>query len=276
MSTKDAKRSRVGKHQMPPRPSSKSTVTGNDSGPAPTHSPSPSASRRRPRRETLGATTPLRPIDSASQHKTNRSPLLPLFHGTLDLCSKVTPKFALLTCACGLAWASLIVWILGPAASPTGFPSAAGHINQHHPGSLLDRPGPFPIADHSDEGFLLPGWTPLGHHLRFVGREAFPEQFEHWGEEPQGEVVINGVDLGPLATGDEALPRADLVLAILSGNGEVRGEGLLRRRESCCLRNGWVARCVVNCSNLVLGAAAAAGYVSTSTEHVSGDRCSGC
>lgn len=76
---------------------------------------------------------------------------------------------------------------------------------------------------------MLPGWTPLGHHARFLGREAFPEQFEHWGEE--GEVVINGVDLGPLATGDEVLPRTDLLLAILSGDDKVRG--LLHRRASC-------------------------------------------
>ena len=229
MSTKDDKRGRSAKDQVPPRPYAKRIGHGNDSSPAPTHSPS--ASRRRPRRAPGGA-TPLRPL--LSQHKTGRSPLLPPFFSAIDLCSKVTAKCALLTCACGLAWASLIVWILGPAASASsagssirGVPAGSQHQSGRS-GSLLDRPGSrFPIADHSGESFLLPGWTPLGHHARFLGREAFPEQFEHWGlgEDQDREVVINGVDIGPLTTGDEALPRTDLVLAILSGDDEVR-EGL--------------------------------------------------
>eukprot|EP00752_Nemacystus_decipiens_P006800 g6105.t1 len=177
-----------------------------------------------------------------SQHKTSRSPLLPLLSSTLDLCSKATAKCVLLTCACGLAWASLIVWILGPAVSSAGssirVPSGSHH--QAGPGSLLDRPDPFPIAGHSSDGFLLPGWTPLGHHARLMGREAFPEQFEHWGEDGDMQVAVNGVDLDPLTTSDEVLPRADLVLAILSGNDE---DARIKRntlRELYDKYDGWI------------------------------------
>ena len=246
MSTNDDRRSRVTKHHIAPRPSSKSVGIGSGSGPAPMHSSSPSASRRRPRRP-AGATN-LRPSDS--QQKTARSPLLPLLSGTLGLCSKVTAKCALLTCACGLAWASLIVWILGPAVSSASSATTASSSRRNPTAAAgnrryLDRPGPFPIAGHSGEGgFLLPGWTPQGHHARFVGGEAFPEQFAHWGEEQKGEaVVVNGVDLGPLTTVEEALPASDLVLAILSGDDEVRGcFACSCRRESCWLRDPWVAR----------------------------------
>lgn len=64
------------------------------------------------------------------------------------------------------------------------------------------------------------GWTPLGHHRRFLGEQAFPEQFKDWDVERP--VVFNSVDVGPLAVGNEtALPRADLLLAILSGDTEV-------------------------------------------------------
>lgn len=65
----------------------------------------------------------------------------------------------------------------------------------------------------------MPGWTALGHHSRFLGQEAFPEQFEWWGE--GGDVVINGVDVGPLGAANETVPTADLLLAILSGDTEV-------------------------------------------------------
>lgn len=221
MPNKDDKRSKSAKHEMNPRSLPKSI--GNGNGQSPSHSPAP-GSRRRPRRAPSGP-TPLRPLDLDSKHKSSRSPPLLLFFSTLDLYSKVTAKCALLTCVCGLGWASLIVWILGPAVSSSSADSSIPAGSRHHSSSrLLDRPGAFPIADHSGEGFLLPGWTPLGHHARFMGREAFPEQFEHWGEE--GEVVINSVDRGPLTTGEGVLPSTDLLLAILSGDDKVRAWGV--------------------------------------------------
>ncbi|CAN0137151.1 unnamed protein product [Hapterophycus canaliculatus] len=191
-----------------------STLDKGDNDDAPMHSPT--TSRRRPRRPTSGTGSHLRYTDS--RQKRSHASVVRLLLSTIDLCSKNTAKCALLTCASGMAWASLIVWILGPAVSTPGVihPVGDDHQQQTVPGS--GEGSAFPIGDHNSDGFWLPGWTPLGHHSRFLGREAFPEQFEHWGE--AGEVVINGVDVAPLAVGDEVLPRADLVLAILSGDDE--------------------------------------------------------
>lgn len=72
-----------------------------------------------------------------------------------------------------------------------------------------------------DTGQRFAGWTTLGHHRRFLGEEAFPEQFKGWDVERP--VVVNSVHVGPLSVGNETtLPRADLLLAILSGDTEVR------------------------------------------------------
>ncbi|CAN0543276.1 unnamed protein product, partial [Ectocarpus sp. 8 AP-2014] len=194
------------KHQMPPRLSSlKSLANG---GEAPAHSPT--GSRRRPRRPTSGTSLHL----SDSQQKSSRPSVQRLFLSAADLLAKTTTKCALLTCASGMAWASLIVWILGPAvSSPDTTTQVDQHQRQEVP-TLSPAGGSFPIVD---EGSLLPGWTPLGHHSRFMGREAFPEQFEHWGEDR--EVVIHSVDVDPLTDeGDQVLPRTDLLLAILSGD----------------------------------------------------------
>lgn len=205
------------KHQMPPRLSSLKNLP--NGGEAPAHSPT--GSRRRPRRPASSGTS-LHLSDS--QRKSSRPSVLRLFLGLADLLSKTTSKCALLTCASGMAWASLIVWIVGPAVSSpdlmttTTIPVDPHHQQQEVPALSPAGGGSFPTVD---EGFLLPGWTPLGHHLRFMGREAFPEQFEHWGEER--EVVVHGVDVGPLAEeGDQVLPRTDLLLAILSGDDKVR------------------------------------------------------
>lgn len=210
MYAKDDKRSKSALHKM----------TQNDQ--APMHSPS--ASRRRSRRAAAAAAPVRHQMGSA------RPPLVALLLNAIDLCPTLSARCMLLTCACGLAWTFLFVWILGPAvASSHDIDMGNGH---HVPSWRLDRLDSRPIADHHShgkEGFLLPGWTPLGHHSRFLGREAFPEQFEHWGEE--GEVVINTVDVGPLVEDGKTLPTTDLVLAILSGDDEVRcGEGKTEMR----------------------------------------------
>lgn len=70
---------------------------------------------------------------------------------------------------------------------------------------------------HIIDGVLPPGWTAVGHHARFMGQKAFPAQFESWGD--GGEVVINRVDVGPLS--NKTLPRADLLMAILSADTKV-------------------------------------------------------
>jgi len=204
MYAEDEKRSKSALHKMPRDEQ------------APMHSPS--TSRRRPRRGAAAAAN-LRQTSGAANRRR-----LALLVNAIDLCSSVSTRCMLLTCACGLAWAYLFVWILGPAVA-----SSHAMGSGHHIPSRLDRQA-LPIAgvdyghhSHGKEGFLLPGWTPLGHHSRFLGREAFPEQFEHWGEE--GEVVINTVDVGPLVEDGKTLPKSDLVLAILSGDDEVRGEG---------------------------------------------------
>lgn len=165
--------------------------------------------------------------------------MLRLFQRAADLLPKATAKCALLTCASGMAWASLIVWILGPAVSG---PDMITSVDQEVPPPLSTAS--FPIVD---EGSLLPGWTPLGHHSRFIGREAFPDQFEHWGEDP--EVVIHSMDVGPLMEeADQVLPRTDLLLAILSGDDKVRcvlglqvGRvwGCSRRDASSCTTGTW-------------------------------------
>lgn len=209
MSTKDDRRDRSAKDQMASRMPPLDNI---DDDEAPTYSPT--TSRRRPRRPGSGTGAQLRFADS--QQRRSQASVARLLLSAVDLCSKNTAKCALLTCVSGAAWASLIVWILGPAVPA---PGAMPPVGDHHQVPGLGHGSGYPIGDHNSEGFWLPGWTPLGHHSRFLGREAFPEQFEHWGEE--GEVVINGVDVAPLAAGDEVLPRTDLVLAILSGDDEV-------------------------------------------------------
>lgn len=205
MYAKDEKRSKSSFHKM----------AHNEQ--APIHSPS--ASRRRPRRSAASGAPPR---DGSGSARGGRPALVALFLNVVDVCPAVSARCVLLTCACGLAWASLFVWILGPAVA-----SSHGAVIDHAMSGLdRQRPESLPIADygghqsHGNEGFLLPGWTPLGHHSRFLGREAFPEQFEHWGEDR--EVVINTVDVGPLVEDGKTLPTTDLVLAILSGDDEVR------------------------------------------------------
>lgn len=208
MYAKDEKRSKSALHKM----------AHNDQ--APMHSPS--ASRRRPRRAAAAA-APLRQTGSSVRYRPPLAALLELLNA-IDLCSTVSARCLLLTCACGLAWAFLFVWILGPAVTSSHDIDIDMGNGHHVPPWRLDRLDSLPIADHHShgkEGFLLPGWTPLGHHSRFLGREAFPEQFDHWGEE--GEVVINTMDVGPLVEDGKTLPTTDLVLAILSGDDEVRG-----------------------------------------------------
>lgn len=55
----------------------------------------------------------------------------------------------------------------------------------------------------------------------FLGKKAFPEQFSGWGDPSEDEmpVVVNTVDMRPL---DAYLPKADILMAILSGASEVR------------------------------------------------------
>lgn len=60
--------------------------------------------------------------------------------------------------------------------------------------------------------------------MRFMGEDAFPEQFKGWTDEhdeAQYPVVANRMDAESLETG-VALPRVDMLLAILSGSTEVR------------------------------------------------------
>lgn len=132
------------------------------------------------------------------------------------ICAKVTAKLALLACVSAVLWACLIVRVLGPASSATGM-TARDKLDMGQ-FSGTDR-GRFAFAISEDEESLFPGWTALGHHSRFLGQEAFPEQFQSWGE--GGDVVINGVDVGPLGAANETVPTADLLLAILSGDTEV-------------------------------------------------------
>lgn len=129
--------------------------------------------------------------------------------------AKVTLKFALLACASALLWACFIVRVIGPASSVPGMIAARDNLDM---GRETGREGRFTFSIDNGER-LLPGWTPLGHHSRFLGQDAFPEQFQSWGE--GGEVVINGVDVGPLGAANETVPTADLLLAILSGDTEV-------------------------------------------------------
>lgn len=66
--------------------------------------------------------------------------------------------------------------------------------------------------------------------IKYAGRKAFPDQFNEWDDaRPDVPVVVNKMDLRPLTTGNETLPTADLVLAILSGVTEVSKE-LTRRK----------------------------------------------
>ncbi|CBJ27625.1 beta-1,3-n-acetylglucosaminyltransferase, putative [Ectocarpus siliculosus] len=213
---------------MPPRLSSlKSLANG---GEAPAHSPT--GSRRRPRRPASGTSLHL----SDSQQKSSRPSVQRLFLSAADLLAKTTTKCALLTCASGMAWASLIVWILGPAVSSPDTTTQVDQHQQQEVPTLSPAGGSFPIVD---EGSLLPGWTPLGHHSRFMGREAFPEQFEHWGEDQ--EVVIHSMDVGPLTDeGDQLLPRTDLLLAILSGDDKAARLKRDTIRELYDKYGGWV------------------------------------
>lgn len=132
------------------------------------------------------------------------------------ICAKVTAKLALLACVSAVLWACLIVRVLGPASSATGM-TARDKLDMGQ-FSGTDR-GRFAFSISGDGESLMPGWTALGHHSRFLGQEAFPEQFQSWGE--GGDVVINGVDVGPLGAANETVPTADLLLAILSGDTEV-------------------------------------------------------
>lgn len=60
--------------------------------------------------------------------------------------------------------------------------------------------------------------------MRFVGEDPFPEQFKGWTDEhdeAQHPVVANRMDVESLET-EVALPKVDMLLAILSGSTEVR------------------------------------------------------
>lgn len=189
---------------------------------APPHASS-SSSRRRSR---TGFPSPL-PATAVCQHR-HRGAAGAHGAATLQpaaLGSRITATCVLFVCVSGLAWAGLIVSVLGPpAAGSRGAPiSLSG--NSQIARLAAARAASFAMAARLGDS-LPPGWTQLGHHSRFLGQEAFPEQFERWDEE--GEVVINVVDVEPLAREGKALPKADIVLAILSKDTEVRPDAGLR------------------------------------------------
>lgn len=209
MFANDAKWDSVTKHRIP----SWRSFHNSDQ---PTDSP-----RRRPRKAVTPSSGPLQ--YSAAGTSQQRNSWAPLYFfssaAAVEFCTKITPRCVLLACASGLAWASFIVWLLGPAVvSPTG--TSSDLPPDHSQLGLVERGGGGPFPTHNKDGLPLPGWTPLGHHSRFLGREVFPKLFKHWQEE--GEVAINTMDVGPLTVDNQVLPKTDILLAILSGDDEVR------------------------------------------------------
>lgn len=207
MCSKDEETATPGGASQKPPPAA---AARNSSSPKETdtdHAPSSarlsSSSRRRSAAGGVHAAQPF-PHDTDSEDKYVRSPVM-----SASFFSRAAVKRILIVCISGVAWACLIVRILGPAVvtqKDSTLVGGSGSDVVH----LSTSAGSFGMPTY-------PGWTPLGHHSKFLGQEAFPKQFAGWGEGEQ-EVVVNGVDVKPL---DKALPTSDLVLAILSADTEV-------------------------------------------------------
>lgn len=125
---------------------------------------------------------------------------------------KITAKCTLLVCVSGVAWACLIIRIISPAVvtlvGPAAFAPAA-----------VTSSGIVRRAKNTTSFSAAAGnvYIDAEHSFRFIGQKSFPERFESWAE--NGEVVVNGMDVEPL--GSETLPKADLLMAVLSGNTKV-------------------------------------------------------
>lgn len=153
----------------------------------------------------------------------------------------------------------VIVWILGPA--PSSETNASASTRAVHHGHRDDVTGTGADLGSRNDAVSLENARPNTHKAfwmggervypldlgsgagaehRFLGQKAFPEQFRGWGDPPEDDmmpVVVNTVDVRPLGA---SLPKADILLAILSGASEVMGSLMI----DMCMR---IAKCSLRC-----------------------------